>query len=453
MTPFFTTRHPPTHLRRQSGVTLIILMILLVLGAVTLFVHTANSNALRIEQDKKTDIALAQAKEALIGYATTYRETHSNQVFGYLLCPDDGSISSEGSATGSCGMTDASAIGRLPWRTLGIPPLRDGHGECLWYSVSGTFKYNPKTDLMNWDTNGLIKVYAPDGITLLAGNIPPEQAVAVIFSPGQVINGQNRTLNDPNSACSKNYTASNYLDSASGIINSAVNKVANAISSTISAPYSTLSGSNVTINDKLVFITPNDLFAKHITKRTDFSNYLSSTTVPTSLIYQAATCLASPLPWAVPMTLLDYGKNTLYKAGGSTSTYAGRVPYTTMSSCGVDNEWWDNWKDNLFYAVSKSFAPGGSKTCVAASDCMTVNGQPYAAVVIFSGKKLGTQVRDVNTDKGNPANYLEGDNLITFNANNGLGSITKLNLPTNLFNDTVICINKNFQVVPNCDNP
>ena len=29
-----------------------------------------------------------------------------------------------------------SASGRLPWKTLGLPDLRDGHGERLWYAVS-----------------------------------------------------------------------------------------------------------------------------------------------------------------------------------------------------------------------------------------------------------------------------------------------------------------------------
>ncbi len=34
-------------------------------------------------------------------------------------------------------------IGRLPWRTLGLEPLRDGNGECLWYAVSGSHQRHP----------------------------------------------------------------------------------------------------------------------------------------------------------------------------------------------------------------------------------------------------------------------------------------------------------------------
>ena len=32
--------------------------------------------------------------------------------------------------------------GRLPWKTLAIPDLRDGAGERLWYAVSVRFKRN-----------------------------------------------------------------------------------------------------------------------------------------------------------------------------------------------------------------------------------------------------------------------------------------------------------------------
>jgi hypothetical protein len=30
------------------------------------------------------------------------------------------------------------ARGRLPWRTLGLEPLRDAAGECLWYERTPT---------------------------------------------------------------------------------------------------------------------------------------------------------------------------------------------------------------------------------------------------------------------------------------------------------------------------
>ncbi len=85
---------------------------------------------------------------------------------GYLPCPDYGGGNPEGSAEPICGSQDVSVIGRLPWVTLDVSTLRDGDGECLWYAVSGTYKNNPKTGLMNWDTNGQFQVYSPDGTQL-----------------------------------------------------------------------------------------------------------------------------------------------------------------------------------------------------------------------------------------------------------------------------------------------
>lgn len=435
-----------------------ILLILMVSGALTLFLYSANSNKLRIERDKKTDAALAQAKEALIGYAAIYRESHPNQVYGYLPCPDPGlGPLVEGTAAGSCSSKNVTVIGRLPWKTLNLPSLRDGNGECLWYAVSGNFKNNTNTDMMSWDTNGLIQIYASDGTTLIAGNTLPDNAAAVIFSPGLRIAGQDRTPNGNTPECGGNNTPANYLDTdtVSGISNSLVNPIANGISKMMTAAFFSNSSGNTSVNDKLAYITPNEIFARHIVKRTDFSDYLSNPNTPYSLLRQVATCLANPaLPWAVPKSLANYGNNNLY--AGTPSTYAGRAPYNQVQACINSNipndQWWQNWKDNIFYEVSKASKAGNA--CTSSADCLTVNGGLYAAVVIFSGKKLDAlnQLRNINNDKANFANYLEDDNLATFNNNTGQGSI-KFNASTPTFNDTVICINQSFTVVPNCNAP
>lgn len=133
--------------------------------------------------DGRSVLALSKAREALLGYAATYRDSHPNEVFGYLPCPDMGGAGNvEGEAQTACGGADVTVIGRLPWKTLDLPPLRDASGECLWYAVSGNFKNNPKTaDLMNRDTNGLIEVMAADGTSFVAGALARQRAVAVVF--------------------------------------------------------------------------------------------------------------------------------------------------------------------------------------------------------------------------------------------------------------------------------
>ena len=88
-----------------------VMVIVLVLGIAAVLVGSFNSSAVTIERAKTTSQALAQAKEALIGYALTYADTHSGTVPGYLPCPD---ISGTAGATGegssdTCGSQDISS--------------------------------------------------------------------------------------------------------------------------------------------------------------------------------------------------------------------------------------------------------------------------------------------------------------------------------------------------------
>jgi hypothetical protein len=61
---------------------------------------------------------------------------------GYLPCPD---LDDDGWAEPTCGSQNGESgqserLGRLPWKTLGLADLRDGHGERLWYAVSSKYK-------------------------------------------------------------------------------------------------------------------------------------------------------------------------------------------------------------------------------------------------------------------------------------------------------------------------
>jgi type II secretory pathway pseudopilin PulG len=176
----------------QRGAALLIMLVLLVVGIAAMLINSLTTVATKNARQEKTAAALSQAKEALIGFAITYGDNPAHslpQVDGYLPCPDT-SGSPEGSTAPPCGSKDVSVIGRLPWRTLGLPALRDGDGECLWYAVSGTYKDSPKTGLMNWDTNGQLQAYAPDGTLLTPAD---NQVVAVIFAPGAALSGQDRS--------------------------------------------------------------------------------------------------------------------------------------------------------------------------------------------------------------------------------------------------------------------
>jgi hypothetical protein len=229
------------HLRaRQRGAALLILLALVSVVVVYVVVAGLNRSAanLALAQNQKTSTVLAQAKEALIGYAAT-----DNNRPGSLPCPD--LITNLVGNTPNDGVTDLYAgnecpgyvagsnvyIGRLPWRTLGLPDLRDSSGERLWYAVSRDFAKNP-TCLpncpLNSDTLGQLTV---------TGVAPVSNVVAIIFAPGTALGTQARNAAGEN-------TASNYLEGENANGNNWI---------------FTTQASSATFNDTLLAITNADL--------------------------------------------------------------------------------------------------------------------------------------------------------------------------------------------------
>ena len=168
------------YVHTQSGAALVILLTIFILGSLTFLLAEVNKRThYLIEDQKQTIQALSQAKESLLGFAAIYAQNHEVKLQGYLPCPDkDG----DGSVISSCDQIGETVLGRLPWRTLGLPPLRDGSGECLWYAVSGNFKNAPKQVLTS-DSNGLIEFNAQ-------AETVSNQVIAMILAPGRSLKGQ-----------------------------------------------------------------------------------------------------------------------------------------------------------------------------------------------------------------------------------------------------------------------
>lgn len=126
---------------RQGGGAVLLALVATILVAASAGAAALTSAAASARRDQATERALAQAREALVAYAAD-RPIDRDVGPGYLPCPD---LDNDGWAEGICGslsghLGQAERIGRLPWRTLGLPDLRDGHGERLWYAVSTRFK-------------------------------------------------------------------------------------------------------------------------------------------------------------------------------------------------------------------------------------------------------------------------------------------------------------------------
>lgn len=288
------------NLNNQRGQALLVLLVLLALGAAAAFYTFVSPTSSAIERDKVTAAALAQAKAALIGYAVGVNFVGGNERPGDLPCPDtnDSGITgtSCGNAAGTTGQT--LRIGRLPWKSLGLPDLRDGDGERLWYAVSSNFKYNSRTTCaspgdagcLNSDTRGTITVRNNAGLLIHDGTNPdpytPSGVIAVIFAPGAVLQRQGAAAAQDRSCNGGTCTAAGVCTS-SPVTNTAKCNPANYLD-VIGPPALTVTGAtastednagfidgssadgfingiikdaagNVIVNDRLITITHNDL--------------------------------------------------------------------------------------------------------------------------------------------------------------------------------------------------
>jgi len=204
--------------QRQHGAALMLLLAVLVLGGLWYLIsgiQERSADFTAANRDKNARI-LNRAKQALLGYAAHQAAVSGENNPGALLCPEpagSAGAATEGVAAGNCTLP---AIGRLPWKTMGIEKLVDATGEPLWYVVAnGWAKPNAATNTiinsnctdaasaMTCYTGQLnLQTINADGSISTQANA----AIALIVAPGQA-------MNVPAAA---GCTARNQLDPAAG---------------------------------------------------------------------------------------------------------------------------------------------------------------------------------------------------------------------------------------------
>ncbi|MRR50502.1 MAG: hypothetical protein EG825_06245 [Rhodocyclaceae bacterium] len=341
------------HSRRQQGYFLLVMLLFLVAGALIGIVNSLDASQYKSLHIQDTQKALALAKDALVGYAVTYDQTHAatNEVFGYLPCPDtdgDGTPNTTNDA-GNCGVAGAVAIGLLPYKTLGLPDLRDDMGNCLWYAVSSGFKASAtKPTPLNWDTQGQFSLQS--GSSTVAPDDAQGGVAAVIIAPGAVLAGQTR----PGDSCQATPAQiAAYLDGANAFTNTSATLIALAQGTPESS-------SN---NDRFQAITPKEIFDR-IKIRSDFSNFINNLTT------DIRTALAS-LP--VPATTRPDGNPVTQYPDTSVKTI-GYLPDLSASLSASSARQATNWGELYRYV-----------RCASGTYCIKVDGQNCAGALIFSG--------------------------------------------------------------------
>lgn len=404
--------------RRQQGAVLLALLLVLMTTAAWGLSHCSRPELSRAIRAQHTSRALRQAREALIAWALFYPEQHRDMPVGYLPCPD---LDGDGIAEGVCGRQGQNVIGRLPWRTLKLPPLRDGDGECLWYVVSGQFKNNPKLPLSS-DSDGQLLIHA-DG-AVMAGARPRDRAIALVLAPGPPLPGQNRRRTPGRrTACGSRLAdpvnrAVNYLE-----------RVPQLNEGRADVPVARFQqgvpGDAVT-NDRLLALTPADFRAVY--RRMD--QWVAKRVG--GCLRRYALVNGGLLPWAAGVASGDFydqpdqlqGRIANAIGNGSVDALQGLAhsvearpalrpawpSWPGSAACfheaGNRAEhwwWWSAWKAMVFIAIDPGVAPvAGDQGPVR------LDGRRQQAVVLVAGRRNADQHRGDRADIGQ---YLEAPNL------------------------------------------
>ncbi len=427
--------------RAQAGAALLVTLALLGLIVVGYLLTTASGAQTEAEKERRTADALAQAKEALIGYALARGLGPARP--GDLPCPDvdnDGSTEEliacgDNDVAGTYLPGDTSRLGRLPWRTLGLPDLRDGDGERLWYAVSRNFKNNRRSSCvdptevtcLNSDTPGTITVYDRDGRRIHdATGAAASGVIAVIIAPGAVLkragsaSAQNRdaaSLNNPQSYL--DVMPAGTLTAFAALAEDNAGFADTTADGFIQGPVRDAAGS-VIVNDRIIVITTRDLMPR-LERRVAaevvgcLERFAGLTTVaPNFGRYPSASPLAAssgpgPFPDGPGPTRMGRIPDTFNETSTSFAMASGWDP-----TCPLTQPWWMNWKSHVFYAVASPYA-AGAVTPPSCGSCLIVD-PPLPAVadkklvVIVAGRALAGQLRISAGDRSTLSNYLEGEN-------------------------------------------
>ncbi len=339
---------------------MLLLVITLVMGAAAVFYGMSSPTRLDAERDKKTEAALAKARDALIGYAAENATRPGN-----LPCPD---LTNNGQQTTPCNSVQ-TRIGLFPWRTLQTEDLRDGTGAPLLYAVSSIYR-GAAGSTLNSDTAGDYTV---------AGTTPASSVIAVVFAPGQVIGAQRRDATT--APCSttgtniaRNRCPANYLEGGNE------NGDANFVSALPTAVF----------NDRLLLITPDTLFPA-VTARVArdvraalAAFYAANNRFPNAAVFSDATYTCN--------SAITQGR-----LARATSNPIG-CPILPVFPAGPLPTWFgapNNWHQLIFYAVSPLCTSAATAAACTSVGGLTVSGVSTNAqsLLVISGRAYTGQVR------------------------------------------------------------
>ena len=370
-------------LHSNHGAVLLMLLFFLVAIFSTLLVSKSATLNKGREQQKRTNDALMQAKEALIAWSVLQGDRNDDNVKntenkdhrpGTLPCPD---LDNDGDAEGSCASNNRGTLGRLPWKTLGINPLRDAEGELLWYAVSDDFRHHQlHTSPINSDSEGTLDLYASNATDLLTPK--GEKLAAVLFSPGIFLPEQNRS--------SAQNDVKNYLESFADKNNTS------AKGPFISGPVKNKEG-EIVLNDIVIGISAHELISAVEKRALEFAK--------TSLEkYAGSNAGKYPAPGKIDCLL----KNKKFDDACpvDNSRCMGRFPEEAVKN---PQNWFhkNNWENVIIYAVNGKNVKDNTGTNTDCTAPLMLDEKEVSYILIAPGTAQAHQERP----SANLGNYLE----------------------------------------------
>ncbi|MGK5061323.1 hypothetical protein [Janthinobacterium sp. LB3P112] len=173
MTPRQTHRKP----RRQRGAALLLLVAVLGLGTASLLISAFGRRSGEAERQQRTLATLAQAREALLGFAATN---------GRLPRPAASAL--DGRERAADCADDAACSGFLPWVALGVDGV-DAWGKLLRYSVTPEMARAPIVSFSAVANRVVLERDARGDFTYVAGqdqcDVSAQCLPVVLFSQGK----------------------------------------------------------------------------------------------------------------------------------------------------------------------------------------------------------------------------------------------------------------------------
>jgi hypothetical protein len=340
---------------------------------------SSTSVAIANKQADNTARTLARVKDALIGWSASRTPTVANPNArpGELPCPDtdnngyaENDDNNDGVDEASCA---AGAIGRVPWRTLGIPEPKDSAGETLWYAISGNFRIyrnaapNIYTSPITSDTLGTITVHQDS-----TANTITSQAIAVIFAPGAAVGTQDRSTTAtmsctaPSGTYFRNQCASNYLEATGGGNNAQTG-----------GPFIQAQPSS-TFNDRLLVITNADLMPIVEQRVAREMRSLLESYQGTAGVYPWADISNGNSTVGYNRGRFPCGTTTLPDRWGNDDPLTPTLPHWLRNGCGVNG-----WAAVIYYSAAQDRLQAGlCTTCTSAR--LSVNGSPTTYLILLT---------------------------------------------------------------------